>query len=500
MYTTIPEEFMVNYHKWFDLNDIMQKYKDNDDSEHPLLYACKMHPIYYAYFMLGVKVRDYQAYELDEMVNNRFIFDLWGRRMGKSLKNKVFASWALWWNKFPSGQQKRTSIIVIAHEQGEADSYIEDIREMYIQGDARVSTVFNNALGAHYFTSKFPKRGSNAKNNTQSFSIMRYGCWQTIRAYPPSPRARGKGASVIILDEVAFWYVNVPNPEKIYSQAVRPVITDNPENSRIYASTTPDGRTGLAYELLPIDGHKSIFKLIWFPYYYRNEPAYLEELKNVEEEYTSQGRYNDFRQEYLAELIEQSESYFDAEKEVNLVFADELHYKFLPTYTQDCHFGLDFGGSKNSRTVITGVMYDKESDKIIRIFHKAYEVGKDSTLQEDIVNLCLRFPNIVKWHIDSQGAGSFFYGWFKSRFGSANVEEISFRAEKEVMYKLFKIACYKDRIKTYPDKDLFTEFLSFTRDLKPMKGYTDDRLDSFVMACKPFLEIEETTEYRVINY
>ena len=495
-YTEIPIDFKEKYLEYFDINKVKEKYDKPDNTEHFLIEACKDNPIYFIYYMLGVKPRDYQAYELELMLGNRYIFDLWGRRLGKSSKNKWFSAWALWWNKYPSGQKKTTNILVIAHEQGEADSYIEDIREMFIQGDARVSKVFNNSLGAHYFTSKFPKRGSNAKNNTQSFSIMRFGGWQTIRAFPPTERARGKSASVIILDEVAFWYKYCPDPDKIYSQCVRPVITDNP-NSRIYASTTPDGRTGLAYNLLPLDNQKSIYKLIWFPYYYRNEEEYLLEMKNTEEEYKSQGKYNDFRQEYLAELVEQSQSYFDAENEVNKVFDDSLDFK--PVYNLECDFAIDFGGSKKSRTVITGVIFDKESNQIIRIYHKMYEVGKDSTLQEDIKLICRKFTNIRRWHLDSQGGGSYFYGWFKQNIGN-NVDEVSFAKDKDNMYKMFKIACYKDRIKSYHDRDLFTEFLSFTRELKPMKGYTDDMLDSFVMASRDYLETKQKTEYNVIHY
>lgn len=491
-YTEIPREYIDNYDDWFDVKKIQEEHGD-------ILTACEAHPVYFAYFMLGIKARDYQVYELDLMLQNKKIFDLWGRRMGKSAKNKIFGAWAMWYNKYPSGMYGTTQILVIAHEQGEADAYVSDIREMYIQGDDRVNKVFNGQLGKNYFTKTFPKRGSNAKNDTQSFSIYKDGGWQTLRAYPPTDRARGKGASIIFLDEVAFWYKNTPDPFNVYYKVVRPVITDSPD-TRIYGSTTPDGRTGLAYEIIPIDAHKSPYKLVWMPYYYRRDKAYLDEMAMIEDEYRDQGKYNDFRQEYLAELVEQSESYFEAETEVHNVFRDEHLYRWYDSYANDCHFAIDFGGSKNSHTVITGIIYEENTKNLIRIFHKRYPIAKDSNLQLDILDIKRRFPNIVTWHIDSQGGGSSFYSWFRDVFGSHSIDEVSFRKDKEGMYRQFKIACYQDRIKTYPDKDLFNEFISFTRDMRPMKGYTDDMLDAFVMACRDYLEDKEEYEYKVLRY
>jgi hypothetical protein len=64
------------------------------------------------------------------------------------------------------------------------------------------------------------------------------------------------------------------------------------------------------------------------------------------------------------------------------------------------------------------------------------------------------------------------------------------------MFRQFKIACYQGRVRSYFDRELMDEFHSFTGDLKPMKGHTDDMLDSFVMASKDWLVDKRVSGYK----
>ena len=132
-YSDIPDKYKdEQYEEWFSIDTIRLKY-DND-----ILKACEDHPAYFAYYLLGFKLRDYQLYLIDEMVKNRYLLTLMGRRMGKSTVFKVFDAWALWYNKYPQGRDGTTKVIVLAHTMDSAESYIHEIRDMYECGDKRV--------------------------------------------------------------------------------------------------------------------------------------------------------------------------------------------------------------------------------------------------------------------------------------------------------------------------------------------------------------------------
>lgn len=461
--------------------------------------ACEEHPSIYAYYLLDVKLRWYQLYMLEKMLQYKYVLGIWGRRLGKSTTFKIFCSWALRFNKFPQGIEKTTKIIVIAHTQDGAESYIDEIRMMYKAGDLVVNRRFRGALGTKFFTSNLPERMSGVKNNMKQLGVYNNG-WNTIKAYPPTTAARGLPASIMILDELAFWcdYTSLQKDDyTIYNEVVRPIPTDQPD-SMIFGATTPNGNSGLAYDLMRVDGHKTRYELVWFPYFYRDNPDYLQEMSLVEQEYKDSGRHNEFRQEYLAELVSKDKAYFDKDTEVNPVF-DNNSGMITGNKTLDpIHMGIDFGGSAKSRTVIT-LSYKDRDNHIHRIYHKRYPLREDSDLQSDIINLSMRF-NIIKYHVDSQGGGSAFYAWFRRKFGKNMIDEVSFKSEKVDMYRLFKIACYKGRIHSYYDRELMEEFYGFTADLKPSKSTTDDMLDSFVVSCKDWLVEKQNSAYTVIKW
>lgn len=490
-YTIIPESYRDTKGR-LDINNIREKY-DGTNNPSFIYDACVDDPVIFAWYMLGIKLRDYQIYMMDSMVKNRFVQGCWSRRMGKSTLFKIFSMWALRFNKYPQGIDGATKIIVLAHTQDQADSYISETKQFIDMGDERVALVFGGQLGKKFFSSVLPKKTDRAKLNTSELSFYNGG-WNTMKTFPPTSRARGNPASIIIMDELAFWQDYTPDEDAIYNEVVIPIITDS-DLSKAFIASTPNGVTGKFYELMDIDNHKTQYKLFWYPYYYNRDSRYLASMKEFEEQYTSQGEYDAFRQEFLAELITRNSSYFDKEDEVDRVF-DSDHLP-VTSFTGRCHGALDFGGSMKSRTVFTASYLDKDG-KIRRIYHHRYPVAKDSTLREDILMWSKRF-NIVKWHIDSQGGGSSFYDWFKNNFGRDKIEEVSFRGEKADMYRLFKIACYQDRIKSYRDDELYNEFINFTNDLKPTKTSTDDMLDSFVMSCKEWLVTKTKTKARVIR-
>ncbi len=491
-YTEIPEHYYSEYDNWFDYTQLKL------DGYNDFMQAAEQHPVYFAYWLCGIKFRNYQVFLMDMMMKNQYVYFVISRRLGKSTMFKVFAAWALWYNKFPQGIEDTTKVVVMAHTQDGADSYISDVRAIFERGDKRIE-ILTKGKTKNFFTSKFPRKMDNAKNNTEEFNICRrpdkHG-WCSIKSYPPTVRARGIPASIMLLDEVASWYKNCDETE-VYYEVVRPIPTDSPD-TRIFGATTPKGEAGLSYNLMDIDGHDTIYKLIWLPYFVRKDQQYLDNMSKVEKEYKSQGMYQKFRQEFLAELIGVDDLYF-TDTEINNVFSQEKNISMHIDFDKEVDLGLDFGGSRRSRTVVTLSYFDKENNMIYRIYHYRYPLAEDATLQQDLIAINKKFK-IRKFHLDNQGGGSAFYAWARNYFGSDKLDEVNFKAEKQKMYRLAKIACFQGRVLSYYDRDLRTEFYSFNTSLKPDGSETDDLLDSFFMSCKDWLELDKpNNQYKIFN-
>ncbi len=489
-YTDLPNKYRTEFNLFYTKEYILSRYKSIND-------ACEQNPTYFAYFRLGVKLRDYQIYAMEELLNDRFVFYLWSRRLGKTTLYIIYSLWAMVYNKHPQGMDNSTKILVMAHTVDGAERFPAELYTLIESGDRRIEQLFGKK---RYFSSRLPRKNRDRSKSNQSIVMLKAndGTWSRMATFAPTMKARGEPASIVINDEIAFWCDYASDDVKIYNQVVRPIITDNPK-SKIFSATTPNGETGLAYDLLnPPDGN-SLYKCVWFPYYIRQDADYLADMERTKKEYEAKGEHEAFRQEYLAEFISKSDSYFKVEGHIDKVF-DNITLQRHLSYFGECQVGIDFGGSKNSKTVITVSKYDKYSNIIYRLYDKVYPVGEDSTLQQDLLHIYKTFPNITKFHVDSQGGGSSFYSWFNKTFGASMIDEVVFKAMKTDMYTQFRIACYQNRIKSYFDPELRREMVSFTNDLKPTKGETDDRIDSFVLSCLDWIGNKENSKLTVIRY
>ncbi len=494
-YTQVPDD-PEYYNKWFRPETIKEEFGGD------VMKAARSHPIYHTYYLLGFKLRPYQVYAMDRFVKKKYVLSIWGRRLGKSLEYKGFAHWAMHWNKYPQGIDKSTKVIVIAHTSDSAESYIGELKDFIEWGDDRVDKLFRGKHGEKYFSSRLPLKGTAKKNNNL---IMDYknesGSWSRIEVYPPTMKARGRPASIVIMDELAFWEEYTKDDMMIYKKVIRPIPTDQPD-CKIFGATTPNGSRGMAYEMMDIDGHVTFYELIWFPFFYREEIEYYRSIREVYDEAVNTNDMDSFNQEYLAMLTSAKGAYFETEETDN-VFDPQL--RMVDTSTLKCRISLDFGGSKTSRTAMNVVTEENGLDKfgkkttvVRRLYHKRYPVGQDSTLKNDLVDVTKRFPNFDKLYIDSQGGGSSFYSWARNKFGN-RLEEVTFRGIKADMYRLFKIACFQGRIKSYFDRETMDEFNAFTADLKPSKGFTDDLLDVFVMGSKDWINEKQNNSFQAFK-
>ena len=492
-YSTIPEDYYDNYPKWFNVNTIKSEF--GGDIE----LAMASHPMYFMWYGHGIKLRPDQVYEMDMMIKQQKVITISARQRGKTFIRQVFCYWASFYNKYPQGFDKTTKTIIISHTEDEAQRYIGEIEKMVSIGDIRMYKLFKgNKHYKNYFSKRLPKRNDprigTPKRNLNQTAFLSDSGWCTILSFPPTDRARGKPASILILDEVAAWNSYCADEKDVYYSIINPMKNTSP-NCKIFPTSTPKKPAGLFYDLCPINSKDTGFDLVWIPYYEVKDENYQKNCEADKQQYIKDGEYDRFRQEYLAEFIAVGETFFLKEEHLNKVF--DLDYDMLQHSSEETYAGVDFGGSKNSHTVIT-IVKTTPDGVIKRIFHHRYGISKDSTLVEDIVKYDKKF-NVCKWMIDSQGAGSSTYANLQDKLGIHKIIEISFAKSKRDMFNIFRIACFQGKIKSYADPILEREFNAFTPDYRAMKGETDDMLDSFAMPCFYLLNNDESDYYQYFN-
>ena len=127
-----------------------------------------------------------------------------------------------------------------------------------------------------------------------------------------------------------------------------------------------------------------------------------------------------------------------------------------------------------------------------RLYHRAYPVGQDLSLIEDVERLLKDFK-VERIIPDECPAGDFLIrtmmekGW--------NITPMNFRSEKVKKYGAFRAMLNKGKIQSYDDDELKTEMLAmeFSQGSKQSviqhaPGYTDDLIDSFVMSSYHFIQ------------
>jgi hypothetical protein len=161
-----------------------------------------------------------------------------------------------------------------------------------------------------------------------------------------------------------------------------------------------------------------------------------------------------------------------------------------------CDMGIDFGGQRRSRTVITITKLNPDTKQIMRLFHKAYPVQRDLNLIDDVEALLSQF-NVQRIIPDDCPEGDHLIRQMKERKGW-NLHPMNFRADKVKKYGAFRSAVNKGLVKSYEDPELKVEMKALENSegsrqslIQAAPGYTDDFIDSFVMSAYFFVQDED---------
>jgi hypothetical protein len=496
------------------------KYRVVPKGDVDIVELCSDSVILFSERMLGVRLFAWQVEflrHIEDSVNGKSddkeFVAITSRQIGKSVAIAIFSLWAAVFNKYPHGVFNNTPIGVVSAGERQAQSLLNKIKLFIRNGDAFMADTYLDADGQPLFGKSFlsglidPK----ASNNAQTISFVRHDVTvhgefllagsksgTVICSYPPTGVVLGETFSIVVVDEAG-------RSEKITDQFFYNDLypTGNKANAiRIYTST-PWAPSGFFYRMIDPNNefaaHSSKKVVFTVDAIAIEDPEYYKTVMQTVESMNADGKVDEVQRSYYCRFVKGENNYFVPEK-VRACFSDE--YSYVESYSGLCDMGVDFGGQVKSRTVVTICTLD-EAGEVVRIYDRVYGVQKDDDLLPDIAELKERF-NVQRIIVDECPAGDHLIR--KMELSGWDIVRMNFKSEKVKKYGNFRAYVNKGKIHSYPDNDLLTEMLALENAAKTKQsyiqaphGYSDDRIDSFVLASYHYV-VEESGKLKFFNW
>jgi hypothetical protein len=497
--TIVDEEFI----------DRMKEFRKKPEGL-SLFEACSGNVVLFAEHMLGWKLRAWQVYfarriqdAVEGKIDQRKFLALTSRQVGKTELIAIVALWACVFNKYARGNDNDTIIGMISASDEQAKKLLKQVKKRIRSGDLHMQQVHGVApskIGTKTLGFFSALLAEDEPNNTTTITFKPYKpsygallrdsrLGSSIASYPPTSIVLGKTFTMCFIDEAGkserisddFYYELAPTFDE-YDAVV------------VYTST-PWQPSGFFYEFADPDEirddndvERVLFTIdcirIEAPKRYERT---LEEIARL----NAAGRLDEVQRSYYCRFVKGEQSYFDPSA-VDAVFAD---YSMVYESKELCDMGIDFGGQRRSRTVITITKLNPESGIIMRMFHKAYPVQRDLNLIDDVESLLASF-NVQRIIPDDCPEGDHLIRQMRERKGW-NVHPMNFRSDKVKKYGAFRSSVNKGLVRSYEDPELRVEMKALENSegsrqslIQAAPGYTDDLIDSFVMSCYFFVQNE----------
>jgi len=489
-------------------------YKERDDylssfdslTGRLLWKECRRDPAVFAYKMLGIKLYGWQWLVTRELLlgKRRLVLNT-SRQIGKSFLVSILSLWYVVFNQGHSSEFSNTKVGVISATEGQAKKLLLDIKNLMRVGDSYCKEHYSKTNDDIFHFGIFSYLIDDSRNAENTKTCITFKCGDDkfglflkdskvggfIKSLPPTDIVRGETFDFLIVDEAS------KVDDEIYNMAISK--TGDKFDAVRFITSTPFGRAGFYYEIFdPEDKIKdNSWKRFWFTVdAIKDDDSddYARRLKDIKER-MQMGKNLEIRQEYYGEFVQSERSFFSPFK-VDGMFLNRLCP--VEKYSGLCDMGVDFGGLRKSKTVLT-ISCIKSDGMIYRIWHHAYEVRQDDSLIEDIADIKRRF-NIQRIIVDDCPEGDFKIREMDNR--GWEVTRMSFARDKVRKYGDFRSMLNKDKIKSYNDSDLMSEMkaLSTAKGRERTKiaappGYSDDMIDSFVMSTYHYTEDEDDFDF-----
>ncbi len=457
---------------------------------------CASHPSYFAKQMLGIIPYGYQHMILnlfkdkenpkDQRRKNDRVIICKSRQIGISVCLACLAIWYAWCNKSPSGVFKDTKVGIISRDDRAAVKLMGMIQKI----------VWNSPYDIGNLVKK------DQKNSLSKKEIHFRNGW--VKCFPPTRAAAGETFDILILDEAAFV------EDEILIEVLEPTVAA--VNGKIILSSTPNGQSGYFFEIFDPDDLKDRheYNRFWF-HWSMCENKQMWRIINQKFKFAKDsGNIKSFDQEYNALFTVDEEAFFanqDVERgldrELGIVYEDK----------NPCSVGIDYGMT-SCATVITVVALVKDTIKVLFQFAQVdldENLLMDENWEHSIPKLTKRY-NIQHIVVDDCPMGGRTNrqleneGYPLVRF---NFRADSFAGERNRGYYLFRTALKHDKIK-YPELRKLMAEMKCLQEIKMEGGkymkikapqhYRDDRPDSLMIACYPFLQEEGSFSSIIVDY
>ncbi len=495
----------------------MDVYRQPDTTK-GLIEACRDNVVLYAERMKGIRLYSWQIYvlvRLQRVLNEkdpvklaamckRFL-GVTSRQIGKSTLLDIFNEWAAEYNKYPGTLTNATQIGVVSATDQQAKKLLRDTLKTIRIGDKHMENTYvdeqgNPIFGKNFFTNLLD---DSEPNNTTTITFKTWkdkihgpyllagskaGSW--IKSFPPTSIVLGETLTILEIDEAGK---SDKITDEFHDDCASPTITST-DGLKILMST-PWQTSGFFYEAADPDDRKAEHEYERFMFTCEaikdENPKQYAVIQQEIKELEAAGKHDTVQRAYYCRFVKGETSYFDPEHVMDVFTSD---YQMYAAYDGICDIGLDYGGQVTSRTVVT--VTAEIDGEIKRLYHRAYPVGQDLSLLQDLeTDIMKRFPRWQRIIPDDCPAGDFLNRTMKEK--GWNVLPMNFRTDKVKKYGAFRARVNKGQVVSYQDPELKIEMLAmeFSQGskqsiLQHAPGYTDDLIDSFVMSAYFYLQEE----------
>lgn len=306
--------------------------------------------------------------------------------------------------------------------------------------------------------------------------VFKSGSVMHFRSADNPNSIRSKSYNYIFIDEAAFL------KQKAFDLAISPTLIASGDSCKLFFASTPNGRSGLFYDLYIKGEDPDQYRYTYQYMYYKDNPMANMDIINSEKERMPKELYN---QEFLGKFISDGGDVFDNLNNVLVLKSFEK-----PILNQMYFAGIDFG-SKRDRSSITILNQKREM-----VFHKTFGGEDDESTQNWIIQE-KELSDILNYYrpityAESNGVGDAVIASLKKYYGNIKHFNTS-NSSKVDMIQSLRSAIFKEEILLAEEKlipGLVYELTNYTYSLTKTNKITyhhrenehDDQVDSLALA------------------
>ena len=319
------------------------------------------------------------------------------------------------------------SVLMISKSETQAISILDEIKNMMRSANIK----FDSIIG------EVENRTELHIKNTNDSGVS------VIRCFPPTTSVLGFYATLIIMDEVAFWEIERMSESQYFYQIIetRTNATKNWKNrfftmGQIIIITNPNGQRGLAWDIWNNDERFHKYRYCWLA----NQENSIEEYNEAKTRLS----HDVFDSSYAAVFTSESGGFITGEEFRDAV---KIHYEMALPFEDNLYLGGDFAGEDTvSRNVDDSILFGAvkvkiENKEIIKIVYlKEFQKRTPKAEIIDETERLSKTYSVPGFAYDKQGVGDSIKSMLIERgiFSEHQIEALTYSLpnKSEVYYNI----------------------------------------------------------------